>query len=77
MVTVAAGPELSVLAGEGGVEASAAPTSSDGILTELWKQLELHNGFPAFSVFREGKAVGESERRDVSFSAADATPVIM
>lgn len=55
MATVAAGAELSLPARVGGVEQSAEQTSSDRILTELWKQLELHNSSSAFSLLRGKK----------------------
>lgn len=63
-MTVAAGSGLLLPARVEGAELNVARTSSDRVLTERWKQLELHNSSSAFSPLRGRKAVGESECRE-------------
>lgn len=55
LVTVAAGPALSLPARVKGVELNVAQSFSGRVLTERWKQLELHNSSPAFSLLRGRK----------------------
>lgn len=63
-MTVAAGPGLSLPAKMEDVELNVAQASSDRVLAEWWKQLELHNGASIFCLHRGRKALVVSECRD-------------